>query len=342
MRMTRPTGSGIVSRFLLVAAAILITAPASAAVWSQFYTRPDGWSFGPWTEVISFGDSLADSGNLWDLTQGLTGGPLPPSPPNYMRFTNGLVWPERLATDLGIPLTNYAVGGARTNDTNVNDPRVVPMGDFPGLQDQINMFAASLGGGPPDPNALYTMVIGANDFLPPPADAAEGAAIVTAGVTNVITAAVTLQTLGVQNLVIFGLPDLGLTPLAVQSGFSTLGTLAATLWNSNLVSGLDAQGVEYLWIDAAGLTNYLVANPDEFGFTNVTDACVSTPGCIGPPYDKSVDPDTFLFWDDFHPTRHTHDVISNLVFEAVIPVPAAIFLFPSALLVLGWMRRRVA
>lgn len=62
-------------------------------------------------------------------------------------------------------------------------------------------------------------------------------------------------------------------------------------------------------------------------------------GC--PPYD--LDPDEFLFLDDIHPTAGTHSIVADVAFEPVtfIPVPAAILLFPSALLVLGWLRRRV-
>ena len=78
-------------------------------------------------EIIIFGASMSDNGNAYILTNGQYGGP-----PNFTgRFSNGPVWVERLAENLGFgtpteqsPLpapseaggTNYAVGGAGSGD----------------------------------------------------------------------------------------------------------------------------------------------------------------------------------------------------------------------------------
>ncbi|NNF51372.1 MAG: SGNH/GDSL hydrolase family protein [Gammaproteobacteria bacterium] len=145
----------------------------------------------PFTQIIVFGDSLSDSGNVFSVS----GSP----PPPYFggRFTNGLVWPEVLASTWDVPLTNYAYGGALTGITNSGNP-VNPTGGsgsvydpgapfpttapqpgtfpLPGMMSQVLAYATgvqiALQGGPtapgaiiPDPGALYVVFAGGNDFL---------------------------------------------------------------------------------------------------------------------------------------------------------------------------------
>ena len=51
------------------------------------------------SELIMFGDSLSDVGNVWDQTFHLA----PQSPPYFNgRYSNGVLWGERLAADLEI------------------------------------------------------------------------------------------------------------------------------------------------------------------------------------------------------------------------------------------------
>ncbi|KAJ3323629.1 hypothetical protein HDU76_013602 [Blyttiomyces sp. JEL0837] len=58
------------------------------------------------TNVVSFGDSFSDNGNVFKITGA-------PSAPYYQgRFSNGPVFCEQLATMLGATLTDYAYGGA--------------------------------------------------------------------------------------------------------------------------------------------------------------------------------------------------------------------------------------
>src|SRR5262249_29275417 len=64
--------------------------------------------------ITGFGDSLSDGGNVFTITGGTV--PYPTG-----RFSDGPVWIERLAADLGVPIqpsvlsgTNFAFGGAET------------------------------------------------------------------------------------------------------------------------------------------------------------------------------------------------------------------------------------
>ncbi|MGZ9082256.1 MAG: SGNH/GDSL hydrolase family protein [Rhodoplanes sp.] len=71
-----------------------------------------------YTNMFVFGDSLSDTGNVYDLTRGI----LPAPPYAGGRFSDGPVYAEYMAKGLGLPLdnvlsggTNYAFGGAETN-----------------------------------------------------------------------------------------------------------------------------------------------------------------------------------------------------------------------------------
>ncbi len=78
-------------------------------------------------EIVFFGDSLTDPGNIYDATSDLPEIvkdqtdllPFPPSPPYDERFSDGPIYAEYLATSLGIPAestANYAYGGAKSSD----------------------------------------------------------------------------------------------------------------------------------------------------------------------------------------------------------------------------------
>ena len=76
---------------------------------------------GPFTQLVVFGDSLSDVGNIAQAT----GDIYPGQYYSNDRFSNGPVYVEALATGLGLPTTvrstaggdNFAYGGAKTFGT---------------------------------------------------------------------------------------------------------------------------------------------------------------------------------------------------------------------------------
>src|SRR5262245_27616808 len=74
----------------------------------------------PFSEVIVFGDSTVATGNFYLATGGVVAG----TPYYQGRFSNGPVWVEVLAQQLGLDApapsviggSNYAWGGAETGD----------------------------------------------------------------------------------------------------------------------------------------------------------------------------------------------------------------------------------
>ena len=68
---------------------------------------------GPFSDMVVFGDSLSDTGNVASLTTAVFGSTFPAYPGAVGRFSNGPVWVETLAAGLGLfgathPLMAYA------------------------------------------------------------------------------------------------------------------------------------------------------------------------------------------------------------------------------------------
>src|SRR5687767_2505676 len=127
----------------LLAASALTAAPAAAQ-------RVD--------RIVAVGDSYADDGNLFQIL----GGPLPPPFPTG-RFSGGTNYVDTLGTILGVPVDNFAIGGALTSNVNTNSPLL------PGFVTEWNAFLAGGGGvfptvsGTFDEDDLLVVSIGGND-----------------------------------------------------------------------------------------------------------------------------------------------------------------------------------
>ena len=85
-------------------------------------------------------------------------------------------------------------------------------------------------------------------------------------------------------------------------------------------------------LDVYGMFNQILAHPSDYGFDNITDPAMSTPG---------ANPDRYLFWDTIHPTAAGHEVLAEAAAQSLgVPEPST-----WALLVVGtvvWLavRRR--
>jgi phospholipase/lecithinase/hemolysin len=261
----------------------------------------------PFSRIIVFGDSLSDTGNLYQLTGGF-----PPAPYYNGRFSNGPLWVEHLAADLGmqiLPGDNYAVGGATTGEVNSNDG-ILGL-EYPGLQDQLASFLATTQPGGADPEALYVVWAGANDFFVVLEEQGTPTALISGGVSNTVYAVQLLWSTGARHILVLNVPDLGLTPFGRASGLSEAITQLCAAYNQALESALQAlvaAGIPTIRADAFATLRAMVLFPAEFGFTNVTQPYLLVGG----------DPAGFLFWDAVHPTTRAHEVLEDEALNSII------------------------
>jgi phospholipase/lecithinase/hemolysin len=223
----------------------------------------------PYTDLIVFGDSLSDVGNTSASTFGIQPGS------NYYqgRFSNGPTYAERLSQGLGLgALTrdgaggdNFAYGGAETNGP----------GGFEGLflnslVEQVTEYLDRLDGATPNPQTLFVVFIGANDYLRGGQTSATTPASVVQTQLNRLISAGARQLLGVN------LPLLGLTPeyRTNPTGAATISGRAAAYNDAleNVYATIETTNpaVTLHRLDVESLFSGFLDNAASLGFTNTT------------------------------------------------------------------------
>jgi outer membrane lipase/esterase len=332
----------------VLAALSLSSAPVAAGTITDLFT-----SF--WV----FGDSLSDNGNLFAAN----GGAFPPDPYFEGRFSNGPVWNEDFLDDFAPGMSgNFAFGAARAVPNPpvgaIPDPSTDTIPDFP-LQVAIfdGLRPLTLGN-----RSLASVFFGANDMFATITSAAMAGAtdptlapgIISAGVRATLASIEggvrTLHGLGIDEFVLWNLPDLGGTPRLREGGpaLAGLGTNVSLAYNSAFtltIEALRADGLRIHTVDTFALLN----RAGDFGLTEVTSACfpVEPSEFLNPafvPPEVCPTPDSYLYWDKLHPTRVGHAALAAAFDAAVpaIPLPAPAFLLLAGLGGLALFRRRAA
>jgi phospholipase/lecithinase/hemolysin len=270
----------------LMIAAFLLTASRSAFAAIPTYDA-----------LVVFGDSYCDVGNLYLATGGAEA-----APPYYDgRFSNGPIWLDHVAGFLGVPLkpylldgTDYAFGGAW-----VTQPSSVT--GVPSVPEQVELYL-SQHNGKADPNALYILEGGGNDILDTTTGSAETLGLhIAAGLAK---SELLLREAGARHFVIPDLFNVGLLPAA--AGNVSFAKEASGAANKSLDELLAVEqlleGVHIVRMNVFSLLNAVVTDPTHFGFSNITDPCLTT----AIPTTICADPDHTLFWDTHHPTEFGH------------------------------------
>ena len=123
-----------------------------------------------------------------------------------------------------------------------------------------------------------------------------------------MTAVVRLKALGARDILVVNMPDLGSSPEGLASGFSAQLTALTRAFNTALavtfaVSGLDAE-----LFDVFALMRRVIADPGDFGLTDVTTPCLDPVTFV-----VCADPDEHLFWDTTHPTTRAHGIVADRI-----------------------------
>ena len=326
--MNRSTFRRLISAAALAASALV--APSAIA--------------GPFSSMFIFGDSLSDTGNLHIASGGLFPD-LSKGPYFNGRYSDGPLWVERLATDLGLsgqanPYlaggNNFAFAGARTG-TGSNPPGV--LAQVVGIWNGIG-----------DPNALYIVVGGGNDMRDArsaftgnsAADMAGRELAAEAAVGNLASSLGFLALHGAKHVLISDLPDLGKSPEAVLLGLQAPSTDATNRFNALMPSLLATGagfGLDMSFLDMAGLLEAVITDTTsngsaKYGITDITHPCA------GFEFSTGVSCSVSLFSDVLHPSAAAHRLIGDAAFAAAVPEPETYALFAFGLVALALRRLR--
>jgi len=242
-----------------------------------------------------FGDSYCDVGNIYAATSGAV-----PSAPYYNgRFSNGPIWLDHVAGFLGVPLTpsllggtDYAFGGAW-----VTAPQAIPGGFIPSVPQQVEIYLQQ-SGGKADPNALYVIEGGGNDILDTTSGTPQALGYQIA--VGIVQSEQMLRQAGAKHFVIPNLFNVAILPAAAgHTAFAAAASSAANKYVKELLEPEeDLPGIHILRMNVFSLMNAVETDPTHFGFSDVTDPCLTTSLC--------ADPDHTFFWDTHHPTEFGH------------------------------------
>lgn len=284
-----------VAASLLAATALVAATPASA----QRVTR-----------IVAFGDSYADTGNLFRI-----GGINPISTVVYTtgRFSGGTNYIDTLSTLLNAPVVNFAIGGATTGFANVTTS--APLG----FQTEVASFLAGGGTLFPattpkfGPNDLLALSVGGND-----ANGYQGAGGTVAGAAAAANVSVANFTSGVNALVGAGARNISYIALQPETAPRVAGDPAAqqvlrtfsSTFNAGIqapLAGYAANGAIVNYLDVGLVGARITATPAAYGITNLVCPAFPNPTCV-------VNASGYLFYgDQLHLTSDGFRIVAKYV-----------------------------
>jgi phospholipase/lecithinase/hemolysin len=293
------------------------------------------------SQIVVFGDSYSDTGNLRARVIAKTGGTtdFPSHSYNYAtgRYTNDAatvpasttyagLWHEQLtATFLKIPVatyslgggTDYAFGGATTKDGTTEVAVVsTPSGDVTITIDHMGkQLDDYLAAHAIDPNALYVLWGGINDLLQ------DGtAASVTATAARVTALFSRLAHAGAKYIMVPNVPALSVAPaFPGDTAQARALSLAIANYRSELNADLTAsqntlasQGITPTLypVDVWKETIRFYTDLGRYGFNSTVTS--------GQGDNRAgASPDRYLYWDGLHPTTAGHYWIAKAAYDAL-------------------------
>jgi len=320
--------------FSSIAAALVLL-----AFWGFLAGNAEAAQF---TDLISFGDSLSDVGNVAGIT---TPGIAPLVNGYYQQthFSDNVIWNETLAAYLGLPArtpgriawggmpaalsgNTWAWGGSESSANSVTPSWVTA--PIPGLLQETSSYLSNF---TPNSTTLYSIWSGADNLLvgnsPSPAAA-------QAAVSTVKTAMTDLERAGARHLLVFNMPKIGDTPYAQDNGPAYIA--AANVYSTSYDTAMNTAIAELRADPAFRAQIYYVDvyTPLEQVVTAVKTTGTYTPNFFvpGAPVtitnvtDKALTyfdnhsgtyPDGYFFWDIVHPTTQGHALVAGLALQAL-------------------------
>ena len=311
---------------------------------------PSGMAWGKTQDLVIFGDSLSDTGNRF-FVAGIKNTPpydlaaqddLVPRFPYAIggaTYTNGSIWIEHLARAIsrgGVSqaalasngtAANYAFAGARAS----NDPPI-PFNDNLHLSKQVDRYLGDVND-VASSTALFVIFIGGNDLAEALGATLQGFPVGEQMVANAVGSVASnvllkLYPAGARRFLFVTAPNIGNAPLFSQIPIppplppnlaSIVGAAFADGYNAgvqaNVINALSGAGAEVHVLDGRGFFDEINDNPADFGFANTSDHCIAP---FEPPF-QCKRPDTYVYWDNFHPTARVHELLGERAIQLMAP-----------------------
>ncbi|MBI2786143.1 MAG: SGNH/GDSL hydrolase family protein [Legionella longbeachae] len=303
--------------------------------------------------------------------------PLLPGKPYWnSRFSNGQVWNEYLAQMLSIPAEdgkiylNRAFGGSwtATYDYQLTVWNLIrhPIGTIKNLivgklvppSLGLTVQAYLLEHATLHNDTVFFIFSGSNDYINVLFfEDNYNPDVMSSYVDNVLAgtsaSVMKLMKAGARHFVVMGLPHLGDTPRLVQTTDREVLNNAVDMHNERLQNRMQEWAEVYpdanfLYVDMGAYLAQALNNPEQYGFTNTTEACIDVKlpmynAFRSSPFahnyvlryaqvlqyrDKSFaegennyqvcdNPDSYLFWDEIHPSTRAHSFLAFEVCNAM-------------------------
>lgn len=282
-----------------VAAGIFLSAAASAPAEA-----------GRFNNVIVLGDSWSDDGvksvhlkrgvEVWQINPALLDSASRPAG----RFSNGPVMAEQIGSLYGIDpaLTqNYAIGGAASGsnfepfrppyemvqrpERNWNDPN-----------GQITYMLAQ-NGGKLDPDTLYFISIGGNDFIEAPFLGWTANPETTKA--NIVDGLARMQAAGARTFM-------------TMNYYGPEGNTVEQTLEDAYIQAKKQLGVDIVYVDTLSLATYVEQNPETFGMDPLlaSTPCISGRGVTAVNTCTPEEEARRMSWDGVHPTSRLHEIFA--------------------------------
>jgi phospholipase/lecithinase/hemolysin len=276
--------------------------------------------------IFVFGASLLDSGNHFAMTGETAHPPFVLMGPSYgvggHHFSNGRTWVEVMAnrmelTDWAKPafldstFGNYAVGYARAREFKFDM--------LPSLYDQVEAWIDNgYCTGAPMNDTLFVVDSSYIDVL----DILQGQdpMVVLTGMTTSIAENIGfLYGCGARNLLIANMPPVEASPIVPNDPTApSLSALFNYVFLQPAIATIASEtDMNISVLDLYQIISGMLAAPEAFGLTNITDSCVSF-GVTAGAFCK--DRNQHFWWDPLHPTKKVHAFLAVEALAA-LPVP---------------------
>jgi len=285
---------------------------------------PNTYAQTRYSNVIIFGDSLSDTGNLAGTIINL------PFPYYNNRISNGPVAVDHVAKALGKNANaskhltsiqqrgyNYAIAGGNIVG---NDPE--------DLNSQVNAYLSRTNN-KIDSNALYIFMIGGNDLrgIHSISNAATASIRIQQTVNTLSMQLSRLLNAGTKHALVANIPNIGRLPETIQREASTpnissRATRYSQQYNQQLEKALNTlrqqHNAQIITFDLYQNMESLLRQAPNLGFTQTQRGCFNSnnftfhPDCqLGTRFDR------FVFFDNIHPTSKTHQWLGDQIIQTL-------------------------